>query len=470
MRPQIQRFQDRKNECWNYPRISVHENAWDGGDYLGFLDSEAPDGAPLRIYLHVPFCKHFCTFCPYFKAPYTSLSEDERMAVLHAMARELAMYAARPNVRDRELTSIYFGGGDPAVLKIEEQMVLWRALRSCFRWGEQVHISMEGTATSFLDQGKLSFFRQQGVERASFGIQTFEPDVRQQVNLRPSPAEIREAVDRIAAAGIADTSVDMIYNFPGQDDAKLARDLERVRALPVRYIDFYNLSLYPGTTYMSRVLAGAFGERPTPQSELRLCRIIHEEMSSAGYQQVSSVTFSRLTTRPHANFEHTLSGAPTVAVGPSARSYIAGRNYRNHSSLDKYITDVRAGRYPVEAAARFSPGELGNWPYVFFPLRLRLDADAAGRVPRHRETIEDLVCDGYLTKTEDGVELSPEGRIWAGNIQRLFFSEAEREKERRVLFESLRGGTNPYNEDRMGTLSLRPASLRPAKAASPSSA
>ena len=92
---------------------------------------------------------------------------------------------------------------------------------------------------------------------------------------------------------------------------------------------------------------------------------------------------------------------------------------------------------------------------MFFPIRLRLAGDVLGRATRHQQTIESLVVDGYVTKTEIGVELSREGRIWAGNIQRLFFSEAEREKERRALFESLRHGTNRYNDDQMGTFPLR---------------
>jgi oxygen-independent coproporphyrinogen III oxidase len=453
---QTQRFRDRKSECWNYPRISIYDDAWDGGPYLDFLDNEVENDAPLRIYLHVPFCKHFCTFCPYYKEPYNSLSRSERMAVLYAMADELEMYADRPNIGARKLSSIYFGGGDPAILSIDEHLVLWRALRSRFIWTDQVHISVEGTATSFLDEEKLQFFQQQGVERTSFGIQTFETGMRRQLNLRPTLMEIRTAIDRIAAAGIPDTSVDMIYNFPGQDETRLRTDLELVRELPVRYIDFYSLSLYPNTTYMRRVLEGVYGERPTAASEVRLCRIVHEEMSTDGYDQVSSVTFSRVTKEPHAGFDHTLRGYPTIAVGPSARSYIAGRNYRNHSSLEKYVGDVKAGHYPIEAAARFSAEELENWPYVFFPIRLRLAWDAVGQVRRHQETIDSLISDGYLKKTEDGVELSSEGRIWPGNIQRLFFSEIEREKERRMLFDSLRNGTNPYNEDRMGTLSLRP--------------
>ena len=271
----------------------------------------------------------------------------------HAMARELEMYAARPQIAGRRLSAIYFGGGDPAILSLEEHSVLWAALRSHFTWADQVHISLEGTAKSFLDDQKLQFFRQQGVERLSFGIQTFDERIRRQHNLRPTLLEIHAAVDGIAAAGFSDASVDMIYNFPGQDEAGLRLDLESVSNLPVRYIDFYNLNLYPNTAYMSRVLAGSYGARPTPESEARLCRIVQEDMEAAGYNQVSSVTYSRMTNEPHAGFDHTLRGDPTIAVGPSARSHIAGRNYRNHSSLDKYVADIKAGRFPIEAAAHF---------------------------------------------------------------------------------------------------------------------
>jgi coproporphyrinogen III oxidase-like Fe-S oxidoreductase len=448
-------FRDRKTECWTYPGISRYRNAWDGGRYLNFLASVPDDGASLRIYLHVPFCKHLCTFCPYYKKPYDGVPAAERLAFVRAVGAELAMYARLPWIANRELSSIYFGGGDPAVLTVEEHVVLWEALRSLFSWSDRVQVSLEGTATSLLENGKLGFFREQGVDRVSFGIQTFDTRVRKQVNLRPTIDEIGAAAESIVAAGISDASVDMIYNFPGQNESGLRTDLELVRALPVTYIDFYSLSLYPSTTYMGRVLEGRYGSRPTPDSEVRLCRLVHEEMAAAGYAQVSAVTFSGRRNRPHRGFEHTLSGDPSLGVGPSARSWLGGRNYRNQSSLEGYVRAVQRGDFPVEAGTVASVEEREDWPYVFFPVALRRTESSLGSVPRHGKTIDDLIERGYVRRGAGHIELTAEGRVWVGNIQRLFFSNNELRREREAMFEALRGHVNPYNEDRMGISARR---------------
>src|SRR5438128_718477 len=99
-------FHDRRTECWTYPRISIYDDAWDGGAYLDFLEKDSDDDASLRIYVHVPFCKHFCTFCPYYKRPYGSVSRGDRMSVICAIATELELYAARPNISGRTLSAI----------------------------------------------------------------------------------------------------------------------------------------------------------------------------------------------------------------------------------------------------------------------------------------------------------------------------------------------------------------------------
>lgn len=444
-------FEDRQTECWAYPKICVYENALtERNEYFSFLDEEPESSLPLRIYVHVPYCKQFCTFCPYHKSVYGATERDVQNRMFHAFARELEMYAARPQVAGRKVSTIYFGGGDPSVISIEQQDIIWSALRKNFDIDANVDVTMEGTALSFLDAEKLAFMKEQGVTRVSFGIQTFEERLRPQLNLEPTVTQLFEAIGNIQRSGIASFSFDMMYNLPGQTDDMFYRDLEIVRGIDAQSVDFYALNLYPNTTYLKQVNQEKFGKKPSNAREVWMYREIMRLTREWSYNQTSSVSVSRTARDSHLGFDQFLRGYPMIGIGPSSRSFVAGRNYRNHSSDERYLKDIDAGLLPVEAGAPFSSTHEENRPFVFFPIRLKLEWPIVERSPRNQAIVEGLIRDGYARKSEGFLELSEEGRVWAGNIQRLFFSPEERKRERNSFFTSLIKGINPYNQDQMG--------------------
>jgi coproporphyrinogen III oxidase-like Fe-S oxidoreductase len=448
--PPIQ-FQNRKTECWSYPKMSAYEDAFENRpDYFEFLNAPARNDHPIRIYIHIPYCSQFCSFCPYYKNIYGRSTDSARLEFLEFYAREMSFFAAKPAIRDRRVATIYFGGGDPAVLSIKEQRVLWRALRENFDIDAGIDVTMEGTATSLLDQEKLHFIKEQGVSRLSFGVQTFDETIRPQLNLEPTIQQIYSAAAAIRQAKIGSFSVDMIFNLPGQTDASLDRDIERFIELDPYYLDTYSLNLYPNTVYHKAAKSGKYGVPPDNEREIRMARRIQVALREAGYSAVSSVCFSKYETVPHLGFAHSLDGYPMLGIGPSSRSYVDGRNWRNFSSNARYAASLADGQPPVEAAALPSDFEEENWPFVFFPLRLHLDWSVVEASPRNKRIVEDMIDGGYAERQADRVILTETGRVWAGNLQRLFFSDAEREKEARSLFSALKNKDNPYNQDAMG--------------------
>lgn len=451
----LNRFQFRQTECWTYPKFStLDQNAVDQATFFSFLDKE-PNGDPLRLYLHIPYCKQFCSFCPYYKKTYGSTDSSEKLALFDAFAREMAMYAARPQIAGRKVASIYFGGGDPGVISTAEMDVIWKGLRDNFEIDKEVDITTEGTAMSFLDVEKLEYLKSLGVTRASFGVQTFDETIRPQLNLEPTVDQIYQAAENIRKVGFRDLSIDMMYNLPGQSEQSFYRDLDRVHDLGAKYIDFYALNLYPNTTYLKKVQKGSFGKKPTNDVEIMMWGEITRLMGAAGYSQVSSVTFSRTETKPHLGFDHTLRGYPMLGIGPSSRSYVAGRNFRNHPSNERYIEDIMGDRLPIETVSAYSEIETENMPFVFFPIRLHLDWSVVEASPRNRVILENLIEEEFIERCGDTARLTAKGRVWAGNIQRIFFSEDERQKEKRALLNALKLGRNPYNQDHMGVSGRR---------------
>lgn len=446
----MMRFKDRKPECWTYPRMSIfQEEVIDRERYFSFLGEAPSDDAPLRVYLHIPFCKQFCVFCPYYKKVYGSVEGRDRISLFQAFAREIEMYASRPQIGGRIVESIYFGGGDPSVISIEEHDILWNALRGNFNLAPDVDITMEGTALSFLDREKLAYFKKQGVTRTSFGLQTFDETIRPHLNLEPTVGDIYEAAEKIREHGF-DLNVDIMYNLPGQTQESFLRDIELVCEIEPVYVDFYALELYPNTVFLDKVKTGEYGTRPTNENSIRQWREIMNVMSENGWNQVTSVTFSKMRTEPHRGFGHTLLGFPLIGIGPSARSYVCRRNFRNHASNERYVADIDQGRLPVETWSKYSTACAENLPFVFFPLRLHLDWTTVEASPRNRAIVEQLMSEGYLERRGDQLALTAEGRVWVGNIQREFFEEEERGLERLSLFQALRTGRNPYNQDFMG--------------------
>lgn len=446
----------RLREFFYYPKLSDEEDrVLDQRQFASYLD-DPPPGEPVDtfVYIHIPFCDYLCHFCPFYKTLNQTTPEETREAFVRSLVREIELYAAAPMLAGRRILWVEFGGGTPTSLTTDQLSAVLHALRSNFDLAGCEFITMEGDALTLQEEEKLGTLAGLGLNRVSFGVQTFKESLRRRLGLKPTIDDLYAAAATIRRAGIGEFAVDLLYNLPDQSVEELGTDVETIFSLDPDYVDTYPLTLWDNSRFKHQVEAGKmYTKRPNDEDNVRMYRRIQREMAARHYAAAHSYTFARGEPRPYITNvkEHILADGDMIGLGPSSRGHIRDRQYTNVASIDGYIAHLAQDRLPVSVGMSVSPQERAHRLMVMFPsLLLTVDESAVPHFDRFADTVDALHRDGYLHRRDGRIEMTPEGLIWAGNISRLFFSAEQRAKMTRAHLYSLRHRLNPYNQDGAG--------------------
>jgi oxygen-independent coproporphyrinogen-3 oxidase len=203
------------------------------------------------IYVHWPFCKSKCPYCD-FNSHVRERVDHTRWR--NALLRELEHYAA--DAKDREVTSIFFGGGTPSLMEPETVAALIQRVRDLFPVANNVEITLEANPTS-VEIGKFRAFRAAGVNRVSLGVQSLVADDLKFLGRQHDAAQALAAV-QMAAATFDRFSFDLIYARPGQSLDQWRAELDRALTFAAGHISLYQLTIEPGTQFEQAVARGDF--------------------------------------------------------------------------------------------------------------------------------------------------------------------------------------------------------------------
>jgi oxygen-independent coproporphyrinogen-3 oxidase len=201
-------------------------------------------------YIHIPFCDHKCIYCDF----YSIITSDNIQSFLKALKKEINHYAERYS-KDRELISIFFGGGTPSLMEPEYLVQVIQKVKENFVVRNNAEITME-TNPGTVSLEKMKSFRAAGLNRISIGIQSFDNnDLKFLTRIHNSETAIKTVRDA-AEAGFENISLDLIFNLPGQTKKKWIKNLEQAIKLPIKHISAYSLILERGTILNKMVLDG----------------------------------------------------------------------------------------------------------------------------------------------------------------------------------------------------------------------
>ena len=203
------------------------------------------------IYVHWPFCKSKCPYCD-FNSHVRERIDHARWRT--ALLRELEHYAA--DAKDREVTSIFFGGGTPSLMEPETVAALISHVRELFPVTKDVEITLEANPTS-VEIGKFRAFRQAGVNRVSLGVQSLVADDLKFLGRQHDATQALAAV-QMAAKTFDRFSFDLIYARPGQSLEQWRGELDRALEFAAGHISLYQLTIEPGTQFEQAVARGDF--------------------------------------------------------------------------------------------------------------------------------------------------------------------------------------------------------------------
>jgi oxygen-independent coproporphyrinogen-3 oxidase len=393
------------------------------------LDIVAQGPRPLGFYLHVPFCKDICPYCPFNKF---SLREDRTNAFMKGILREIDMVAVSAREGGTQMSAGYFGGGTPTALETRDLLRIVGACFDRFDIAPGSEITVEANPDT-VDAEKLRALRQSGINRISFGVQSFHDPFLKVLGRTHSADGALRAIDLAHQAGFTNVAIDLIYRVPGQTLSDWQRDLQIAIAAGVDHISTYCLFVDPGTRLYNDTLAGNVAGYPDEAAEVAMYQCTQETLGTAGFVHYTINDFSY----PGKQSEHHLFNwqAPQrsyVGMGPGAFGYVEsgghGLVYCTIHSLKEYLAAIERGHLPVrlghevgefERQARYMVLGLRCLEVRKTPFRATF---GIGMEDVFGETIRQLTAVGLLTVDDEHVRMSEKGRHFASNVLKAFYT------------------------------------------------
>lgn len=383
--------------------------------------------ARLGLYVHVPFCAVRCRYCDFSSG---SLSARALSRYLEAMEREAGRRAkAAAGVT---FSSVFFGGGTPSALSARHFGQLMALLRRHFTIAADAEITLEANPESVRDP-LAAAWRAGGVNRLSFGVQSFHADELEQLGRIHDAARPAEAVERARAHGFERLSLDLMFAFPGHTPERFAATIEEALALEPEHLSAYCFIPEAGTPMGDEVLCGR-AELPDADRQADLYQQLTERLARAGYGCYETSNFCQPGAEARHNLVYWLR-RDYLALGPSAHGLWHGARYGNHYALERWAASLEQGR-PCDTCEPESARSRAD-EVVMLGLRLSHGVSAADHTPeRWREVIERYgsafdagVATGRLMSGEggeEGVRIARRHRFVADDVIAWLMAHAAR--------------------------------------------
>jgi oxygen-independent coproporphyrinogen-3 oxidase len=374
---------------------------------------------PLSIYVHVPFCATRCGYCDFntYTAGELGTSAspqgwlDASLAEIDLAARVLAARGIQRNV-----STVFFGGGTPSLLGAAPLITLLRAIDSSMGLAGDAEITTEANPES-TDPDLLAALRSAGFTRVSLGMQSTAPHVLAMLDRRHTPGRALQSARWCRDAGFEHVNLDLIYGTPGETDGDFADSLLAAIDTGVDHVSAYSLIVEPGTAMARKVRSGEV--IPAGDDALADRYLIADELLAAAgltWYEVSNWASSR-----EAWCRHNLAywtGADWWGIGPGAHSHVGGVRWWNVKHPANYAAALAAGRSPAHAREVLD-GEARRTEQILLELRLvdGLDLTVLSDLGRRQAGIE--AADGLLDQTEldrGYAVLTRTGRLLADGI------------------------------------------------------
>lgn len=309
------------------------------------------------IYIHIPFCSQRCIYCDF----YSTTNLKQQTAYVQAVLQEAKL---RSNYLNQTIKTLYFGGGTPSQLQPEAWHLLLNGLCSIFDLSAIEEFTVECNPDD-MDEDYIKLLQSLGVNRLSFGVQSFNDDELIFLNRRHNAQQAIELVGKLQENGFSNISMDLMFALPNQTIDSWNRTLDIALSLNVQHISAYSL-MYEGRTRLVQLRDQGKIVEMNDEKARQLFELLIERTSQAGLQQYEISNFALPGYASLHNSSY-WKGIPYLGLGASAHSYNGDTRQWNISHLKKYIEGVNqaSAYYEIE---HLSPDDSYN-EYVMTGLR-----------------------------------------------------------------------------------------------------
>ena len=375
---------------------------------------------PLSLYVHIPWCVKKCPYCDFNShALKGSLPEAEYVeALLQDFDQELS---ANKRLKERELHSIFFGGGTPSLMSAAGFEQLLSQLRQRIVFSDNIEITMEANPGTY-EHDRFVGYRDAGINRLSLGVQSFQDEKLKALGRIHCSDEAVTAIESLSAIGFENYNIDLMHGLPKQTTADALFDLDQAIALNPTHISWYQLTIEPNTVFYSKTPS-----LPEDEALWSIQEQGWDKLTEAGYQQYEISAYSRPGKQAFHNLNYWQFG-DYIGIGAGAHgkltdaeSGLIRRNWKTRMPSD-YLSEEK----PFEAGYRFL--DSSELPIEFLMNALRLHQGVHETVFTERTGLDlsvlqegrELAVRKGLMEPGERLQPTPQGRLFLNDLLELF--------------------------------------------------
>jgi oxygen-independent coproporphyrinogen-3 oxidase len=377
------------------------------------------------LYIHIPYCLVKCPYCDFNAYGVRKWPEEH---YVEALCAELRHYASEAPWRGETVETMYFGGGTPSLFAPSSIERFLRLVGDLFPVAPQAEITLEADPASVTPE-TLAGFRDIGVTRLSFGVQSFQPALLKTLGRLHTAEDGPQVLAWARAAGFTNLNMDLIFGVPGQNLALLEADLAQTFASAPDHISLYNLTYEEGTPFFIKKQKGQL--QPVDEDEeVAMFSLIRERCLTYGYRHYEISNFARpgFASRHNANY---WKGGKYLGLGAGAHSFTEapgwGRRWSNERRPQTYIQQAMENGQARSCEETLTRSQ-ARGEFLFLNLR-QLDGVAlAAFMARFGSSlfsefphVRDLLAEGLLHEKAENLALTSKGLLVADSIFASFF-------------------------------------------------
>lgn len=370
------------------------------------------------IYFHIPFCKQACHYCDF----HFSTSLKYKSELVESLKKELIL---RQDYLSKEtIETIYFGGGTPSILEVEEIKQILEIIFTHFKVAENLEISLEANPDD-LDNKKVLEFKNSPVNRFSVGIQSFYDEDLAWMNRAHNAKEADSVIKKLQDAGFENLSLDLIYGFPLLTDEKWNKNIKKTIELEVPHISAYSMTVESKTALASFINKGT--QKPMDeQQSARHFQILCDQLAPNKYEQyeISNFSFPDRHSKHNSNYWR---GVPYLGIGPSAHSFNGNQRQWNVSNNALYMKGLAKNELNFELEDLSTANKINE--YIMTTLRTKWGMDLkllkekfdSSLIEEVEMKAIEFIEEGKIKADDSKLILTAKGKLFADYIASMLF-------------------------------------------------
>lgn len=379
----------------------------------------------MGLYVHIPFCKQKCMYCDF--PAYQNL-QDYYETYVYALVQEMDLWVSEhPESKAKPIDNIYFGGGTPTELSIQQLQMIVDKIKRTFTITDDCHMTIESNPGE-VDLQYLTKLVKLGFNRISFGVQTFDDKALTMLHRSHNGEKAKQAVFDAKEAGFTDINIDLIYGLPRQTLEDIQYNLNILKDLPINHISTYGLQVEVGT-YLYHLVQKNLISIPSESIDEAMYDTMMEGLKNQGFERYEISNFAKDSSYSRHNLKY-WHYVDYLGFGAGAHSFYEGIRRSNNRNVMPYIQAVDRYTMPTIDTETITV-ERAQEDFCFLALRTKWGLDEQKFEDRFGVSVhnlfgnilEDLVTKGLLEYQNGSYHLSSEGAKHGNYVFSQFIRE-----------------------------------------------